>query len=338
MKATSSILIIRMSALGDVAMTIPVIYSLASQYPQLTVYVLTRPFHAQLFLHAPSNIRLVTLGASESGSSIKGTFKLIRKLYDYPIDCVADFHNVLRSWIIDLAYLCKGKKVSMVHKCRLQRYKATKGHQVQESYIDRYTDTLTRLGYPIHNEFISLFADQCPVLPLTLLPNGVGVAPFARYKTKTYPLPLMEEVVRLLRQRHIPICLFGAKGKEASLLEEWSRKYECTVIAGRFTLAEELSLMSQLSVMLAMDSANQHLAALAGIPSVTLWGSTTPACGFKRYQYKQAVIDICLSLPCQPCSIAGRDTCPLGHLHCLQDIRPEWIVNQILTFLSSTNH
>lgn len=338
MITTPSLLIIRMSALGDVAMTIPVIYSLASQYPQLTVYVLTRPFHAQLFLNAPTNLHILSMDTSKAGNKMKGMFQLVKKLHEYRIDRVADFHNVLRSWIIDISYLCKGKKVCMVHKNRMNRGRMMKAQKVQENYIDRYMDTLARSGYPVHNCFVSLFASQCPVPPLTLPPHTVGIAPFARYATKTYPLPLMEEVVRLLRQQQIPVCLFGAKGHEASLLEEWGRKHDCTVVAGRFTLAEELSLMSQLAIMLAMDSANQHLAALAGIPSVTLWGSTTPTCGFRRYQHGNPVTDIYLSLPCQPCSIAGSDSCPIGHLNCLRGIRPESVANHIITIIRPINH
>ena len=86
--------------------------------------------------------------------------------------------------------------------------------------------------------------------------------------------------------------------------------------------------MSSLKLMVAMDSANQHLAAISGTRVITIWGATTPACGFMGYgQLKQD--SICLGKKCQPCSIAGSNICKEGTMSCLNSLQPEVIVSII---------
>ena len=93
-----TILVLRLSALGDVAMTIPAIYSVARTYPQHSFLVATAAFTARLFQNASANVRVLPLPKSES-RGVVGTMRLARKLTKMQIDAVADLHNVLRSWI-----------------------------------------------------------------------------------------------------------------------------------------------------------------------------------------------------------------------------------------------
>lgn len=124
MKETAKrMLIIRLSALGDVAMTIPAIYSLAVRYPDLKIDVVTRPFFARLFLNAPSNVNVIGVDFKKDYKGFRGTLRLLRQLSALKPDYVADLHNVLRSWIIDNWFRLHGKKVVMVDKLRDKRGK-----------------------------------------------------------------------------------------------------------------------------------------------------------------------------------------------------------------------
>lgn len=105
MKEKKTILIIRTSALGDVAMCIPAVYSLAEDYPDLEIKVLTQPFFARLFVNAPANISFILTDWKGKHRGVRGIFRLLKELRRYHIDCVADLHNVLRSWIIDAYFL-----------------------------------------------------------------------------------------------------------------------------------------------------------------------------------------------------------------------------------------
>lgn len=86
----------------------------------------------------------------------------------------------------------------------------------------------------------------------------------------------------------------------------------CTVVPGLLHgLREELILMSNLDVMVSMDSANMHLASLTGTPVVSVWGATHPYAGFLGCNQKEENA-VQVSMPCRPCSIFGNKPCQRG--------------------------
>lgn len=341
-----NILIIRTSAMGDVAMCIPVIYSFATRYPEIEIKVLTQPFFSRLFVNAPTNISFILADWKGKHKGIRGIYRIFKELQMCPIDCIADLHNVLRSWIIDAYFLLKGIPVRMVDKERNRRKElvCSENEKVgQQNYAQRFADVFSRLQLPVTKDFTSLFSMEelnNTHLPI-LQPNDgnyfIGIAPFARYQTKTYPLPLMEKVVRYLSDKGYHLFLFGSKGKEQVILKTWEQKYKsCIALPGLLTLREELLLMAHMDVMLTMDSANMHLASLVDTPVVSIWGSTTPACGFMGWKQSEDNA-ICQHLPCQPCSISGREKCPLQHFSCMWSISPKDICHRIELNLPSNN-
>ena len=320
------ILIIRMSALGDVAMTLPVIYSLGEQYSQLEISVLTSPLFARLFINKPTNLRLIEADFKGGHKGLKGMLRLLGLLRTYQFDKVADLHNVLRSWIINGFMRLNKAQVAMVDKKRRQRKHALKHHVRQPNFINRYAEVFAVLGFPVHIEFGSLYTDEKRIpLPVEVVHPAIGIAPFARYANKTYPIEKMETVVKELTANGYHIYLFGSKGEEANVLAQWAQRYgRCISVAGNYPIEAELGIMSRMNAMLTMDSANQHLAAITGIRVVTIWGSTSPLCGFLGY--KQSEKDALLSgPPCQPCSIAGGKKCKYGHFACMKRISPQMI-------------
>lgn len=322
-------LIIRLSALGDVAMTLPIIYSVARQHPELDLYVLTRPFFAKLFVNAPSNIKLLRCDIARDYNGSKGMMKLLKVLDTFGFDYVADLHNVMRSWIIGRYFSLKGKPVIMVDKQRNERRRILKGQcDNRHDYIERYVEVFEKLGFPITLDFQSLF-ETPPILPVKVEAPAVGIAPFARYFNKTYPLDQMEKVVELLSERGYNVYLFGSKGDESAILRGWAAKYRNAYsVAGEYPITDELAIMSRLDLMVSMDSANQHMSSIVATPVITLWGSTTPVCGFAPYK-ADLHTHICLNLDCQPCTIAGSPECHKGHFACMRNITPEMVVTRI---------
>ena len=327
------LLVIRLSALGDVAMTVPAVYSLARRYPTLQIDVLTRPFFARLFVDPPANVHLIAADFKGEYKGVCGLWRLLRRLTALRPDGVADLHNVLRSWVIDAWFRLRGVRVAMVDKNRRSRRNLFRTKEPQRNFTERYADVFAALGFPVTLDFTSLFAEGGAVPPCVPPTPCVGIAPFARYGNKTYPPEQMRRVVELLCSRGVGVWLFGSRGAEAATLEAWAAAIEgCESVAGRYTIEEELALMSCMDVMVSMDSANHHLASLAGIPVVSIWGSTTPACGFMGYG-QPAANALCLDLPCQPCSVAGKPACPKGHLDCLNRLEPQTIADKVASLL-----
>ena len=178
---------------------------------------------------------------------------MLRQLQQMDIDVVADLHNVLRSWVIDLYYTLRGKRVCILQKQRKERHRILKRHQETATpFTQRYFDVFQHLGLATTPQFTSLF----PIPPA--IPQGwektseerwIGIAPFARYRNKTYPLERMREVVeQLAALPHTHVFLFGAKGQEAAQLQQWTAiGQQVTSLAGQLPLAEELALMPGLA-------------------------------------------------------------------------------------------
>ncbi len=326
------ILVIRLSALGDVAMTLPVVYSLARQYPCLQVTMLTTPFFARLFINRPENLEVLAVDLKKNYHGTSGLFRLMKRLAGMRFDYVADLHNVLRSWMIGTMFRLKGIKVRMVDKGRKERMQLLHGDKSLQtrSYIQRYADTFESLGFPVSLDFRSLFDNQEVSVPLEVESNPIGIAPFARYTNKTYPLEKVSELVRLLTEKGFSVYLFGGGKKEQEQLERIERLIpNAHSLAGKYTIEDELRIMSKMQVMVSMDSANHHLASLAGTPVLSIWGSTTPACGFMGYAQKESNA-LFARLDCQPCTIAGSETCKKGgSLDCMNQLSPDIIVKHI---------
>ncbi len=328
------LLVLRLSALGDVAMTIPIVYSVARSYPDCKITMVTRPFFANLFINAPENMEVLPID-TKIYKGAKGMHRLMRLLAAMRPTAIADLHNVSRTWLVDSYFRLRGIRVAMVDKMRSNRRDLIKHGTQQPSFFTRYCRVFERLGYPVKPDFTSIFGTTVPQAPIEIHRPAVGIAPYARYANKTYPPEMMHEVVQLLVKSGVTPYLFGAPGKEADTLRRWTDEIPGAVcVAGRLKLSEELAQIANLNLMVSMDSANQHLAALTGIPVVTLWGSTTPACGFKAYNQSDDS-QITASLECQPCTVAGSESCKLGTMACLRQLPPDLVTRKILNLLNA---
>src|SRR5690606_16128094 len=81
----------------------------------------------------------------------------------------------------------------------------------------------------------------------------IGISPFAQHLQKVYPLNKMENVIQHFSD--YKIFIFGGGDEEKSIAEAWQNKYQnVTSTIGKFSIREELKLISNLDVMISMDS------------------------------------------------------------------------------------
>ncbi|WP_246035779.1 glycosyltransferase family 9 protein [Winogradskyella algicola] len=284
MSAAKHILVIRFSAMGDVAMTVPVLRTLTSQHPQVKVTVVTRAFFKPLFEDLP-NVEVFTADLKGKYKGVLGLYKLSKELRTLGFDVVADLHNVLRSKILKLFFF--GKKVIQIDKGRAEKKALVSGEAVRQlkTTHQRYADVFKALGFLVdlsQPKFPKAKPLSKTVLNLGINSNEtlIGIAPFAAYESKTYPLENMEAVISELSKEY-KVILFGGGVKEIEILNDIEAKYDNVVsIAGKMSFDEELELISNLELMLAMDSGNGHLAAMFGVKVITIWGVTHPFAGF----------------------------------------------------------
>lgn len=338
-----NVLLIRFSAIGDVAISVPVVQSLAHAFPDTRFTVLTSVRFLPFFKGLPANVSLVGVDLRKDYHGRGGVRRLFRMLKPMGFDAVADLHGVLRTYSLGMMFRLHGVPVRRIRKNRLSRYRLTRFHfkdlSQRPTSAERYCKVLERLGFRFQVEFRPIFppggADISPVSSFTGGKDSpwIGVAPFAAHKGKIYPLELMEKVVAAVDASGPCRQFVFAYGKEREQVSGWEGKYpSVSLIDTRLGLEGELVLISRLDVMLAMDSSNMHIASLTGTPVVSVWGATHPAAGFMGYGQKEEDC-VQLEMKCRPCSIYGKKKCRYGDYRCLTGIAPETVTAKVLAYL-----
>lgn len=341
MSKSKHILIFRLSAMGDVAMTVPVIRALVDQHPEVKVTVVSRPFFKPFFENLP-NVSFFGIDLKKKHKGLVGLWRLYRDLKKLEVDYFADFHNVLRSKVVRTFFKISGTPTAVLDKGRAAKKALTrvenKIFKPVQSMVDNHVNTLGKLGFKV-----SLDNPAFPCTP-ALLPElkkhtgekdsfWIGIAPFAQYNSKVYPLDLMQEVIDILSERErSKIFLFGGGEKEIAMLNQLKRdNYNVVVIAGKVKLNAELNLIQHLDVMLSMDSGNAHIAAMYGKKVITLWGATHPYAGFAPFHQP---MDYCITsnreqYPLLPTSIYGNKEVE-GYENAMRSIAPQRVVDKII--------
>ncbi len=331
------LLVIRFSALGDIAMTVPVVASLCRQYPELQVTMLTSKVGAKIYqavLASTANLTVKGVDVKKDYKGISGLNRLYHELKAEGFDAVADLHDVLRTKWLNLRFSLHRTPKAIIEKGRSDK-KALVAHKHSEQLktsIERYREVFEALGLPVKLDFT-----PTPLASnLTLVGKiNIGIAPFAQHRGKIYPKEQMLDVIDGLLEVHkdLHIYLFGGP-EEQQELEQWVCRCpeRITNTAGKQFLGDDLRMMSKLDCIISMDSANMHLASLVGCRAISIWGATDIKAGF--YGYRQLPDDmVSLPLECRPCSIYGNKPCKFGDWHCMTDIHPQMVIDKVLNII-----
>jgi len=317
-KPIQHIAVIRLSAMGDVAMTVPVVRALVEQNPHLKVTIVSRPFFKPFF-DGIANVNFFAVDLKNRHKGFFGILKLYSDLKKLNVDAIADLHNVLRSKVIRTLFALSGKKVAFTDKGRKEKKQLTRSEnkifKPLQSMFERHVDTFAKLDFSVNlsnPKFPKKAILSSEILKISgekENQNWIGIAPFAQYESKVYPQDLMQKVIdELASNLNNKMFLFGGGKKEIEILNSFANgKKNVVVIAGKLNFQDELQLISNLNVMLSMDSGNAHIAAMLGIKVVTLWGATHPYTGFSPFNQS---LENCLvsdreKYPLLPTSVYG---------------------------------
>lgn len=309
------ILVIRLSAMGDVAISVPVLSAFNEQYPDVKITILTKPLFAPMFAHL-ANCKVFPIDLKGKHKGLLGLYKLYKELKAEKIDFIADLHNVLRSNVLKLLFRSSKIPFYQINKGRKEKKELTREKnkifkQLKTSY-ERYAEVFGKLGFPISLEKLYLAPRRLAsneVKNLLSENKNIGIAPFASYIAKEYPFIKLKEVIFKLSECYpeSKIFIFGGGNHEKSIVEQVSQLKNVENMVGKLSFSEELELISNLDVMLAMDSGNAHLSAMFGVATITLWGVTHPFAGF--YPYGQPIENALLAdrqkFPLIPTSVYG---------------------------------
>lgn len=330
----------RLSAMGDVAMTVPVLRAFTVQHPEIKITVISRPFFKPFF-DGISNISFFAFHEKERHKGVAGLLRLFQDLKGLNIDAFADLHNVLRSKIVRSLFALSGKKVASVNKGRAEKKALTQSEnkvfKQLPTMFERHAKVFKDLGFTI-DLIHPVFPKKAVLEKETSIILGennkklIGIAPFAQYNSKVYPLDLMQEVINQLAENtNYKILLFGGGRKEIEILDSISANKENVInMAGQLKFQQELQLISNLDVMLSMDSGNAHIAAMLGVKVITLWGATHPYAGFSPFNQplENALVSDRKLFPKLPTSVYGNKKVE-GYEEVMRTISPAKVVSTI---------
>lgn len=323
------LLVIRNSAMGDVAMLPHALRALRAAYPALRITVATqamfRPFFRGL------EVDFLEVRTKEEHRTAAGMWRLAAEARRLGVDAVADVHDVLRSRVFSFAMRLHGIRIARIRKERRAKRRAqgTGGDfaPLRHSVL-RYCDVFRRLGF--------VFDDPTPAAkPCCDNPMGekrglwLGFAPFSAHAGKTYPEAQARRLVALLAARCERLFIHSGGGREQAFAEEMECSHpNVTALFGRVRFAGELDVLAHEDCLVSMDSLAMHMASLVATPVVSIWGATHPALGFLGWG-SPLTNALQAPLPCRPCSVFGAKPCRYGDYRCLAALSPETVAAKV---------
>ena len=286
-------LILRFSSMGDVVMTIPIIRCLEKKYPENKFIFVTRP-KFRYFFDEFKNVKVFEVDLEKRHKGFFGLFNLFLDLRKLNPKRIADLHSVLRTNILSFLFRLIFTKVSVIDKKRKERKALTR--KVNKIFKPLtpvhylYQEVFNKLGFSIDLTKDHFFPPS-KIFNINTknieIDSGkiVGIAPFAKHSPKMYPLDLMQKIVSYIQDRHT-VFLFGYGKLEMETINRWSSVFKNVYSSNELGGFEnEIALISNLDLMISMDSANGHIASIYNVPVITIWGLTHPYTGFTTFNH-----------------------------------------------------
>lgn len=338
------ILIIRLSSIGDIILTTPLLRSIRKTYPNASITYITKKQYAGLLADSPYINELIAFDKSEG---FRGLRRIKRRLRSQHFDAYLDIHKNWRSRFLRLglgAGMIATYPKYIIRRTFLVRFKINLYKHIRPVYL-RYFEAARKLGVQYDGEGTEIHFPKAATEKVTGVLFSLGyqfdkplvvICPGATYFNKKW---LAEGFVKTAR--HL------MKEKSAFIIVHGGRedKDQCENIAsdigpGAFSLAGTLSLPESAALLkistlvVANDSGLLHLAQSQKRPVVGIYGPTTRELGFFPLEQNSTVIET--SLPCRPCTPKGLNYCPKVHFRCMNDITTEMVIEAALPYLGTS--
>ena len=322
------ILVIRLSSMGDIILTLPVLKTLKTRLPQAEIDVLVKARYRDLLQGHPQVDKLLVLEEGE------GLVSLARRLRGRSYDLVVDLHANLRSRLLSL--MISAARTLRVSKRPLRRRLMVLFHRRSAEPVhttDLYLQTLRPLGIEARREAPRLFVppDEAEAAERFLEEHGLagrrplaGLHPGARWPGKRWPAGrFIETGRRLTGEGPGGVLVFGG-AEEAGLAEEVARGIGPNAVpAAGLGLRPLMALIARCDVFITNDSGPMHLAAALNVPVAAVFGPTHPVLGFWPLGERDTVLTA--DLDCSPCSLHGGRRCSRDWL-CLRKVTVDQVV------------
>ena len=318
------ILIVRLSSLGDILLTTPLVRSLKKQFQSIEIDYLLRKGYQDTYSYNPyiSNLHLY--------ENQKNNL-LTEQLQSRNFDLIIDLQNNIRSnritnklKVLTLKFHKKSLDKFLLVKFKINRMKDL--HQIPV----RYAEVIPK--FELDKEGLELYLPDNITSKIKRENNLIGFCPGSRHFTKKWPVDYFCELGNSLSRMGYKIVLFGGKDDKELCKQIADNIPDSVDLSNNDLLLQSACDMKNCKALVCNDSGLMHLACAVNVPVILLMGSTVKEFGFAPYKNKNLILENNL-LSCRPCSHIGKEKCPKKHFKCMIDIKPNNILDKIIEFL-----
>lgn len=321
------VLVIRMSSIGDVILTTPVLNELKKKYPDMIIdFVVLKQFKDSI--SGNKNINELILFDKEKYDGVKGIKEFSVELKSNNYDLVIDLHSKTRSKLI-----CKNLGVkyyrytkrkwwkTLLVKLRLIKY------SVDNTIIKNYFGALSELGVSYKGENLDFEFSKSDLSKTDEYFDFVVFAPGASKETKKWTRENFADLAKLIKNKmDKKILLIGGKSEKEELQDIVEKSGGiCVNLAGELSLKESGALMSRAEFVVTNDSGPFHIARGVKTLSFVIFGPTDPG----MFDYNNDAVLLYGNEPCAPCSLHGDKECPKGHFNCMKKLTADKVFEKI---------
>lgn len=321
------ILVIRLSSIGDVVLTTPVLKEFKKKYPHSIVdFVVLDKFKDSI--EGSPYIDNLILFDKKRYKGLKGIREFVSTIKENKYDYVFDLHSKLRSvgicfFLGAKTYRYKKRALwkTLLVKMKLIRYRA------DNTIVKNYFGAFKKMGISYRGEDLNFTFDREDLAKVEEYNNFVAMAPGASKETKKWTVEGFGNLAKLIHEKHgKDIVLVGGAGDREKCIEinEVSGGI-CTDLSGELSLKESGALLSKADYLVTNDSGPFHISRGVKTKAFVIFGPTDPG----MFEYDEYGTLIYRDEPCSPCSLHGDKKCPKGHFNCMKKLKAEDVLKII---------
>jgi lipopolysaccharide heptosyltransferase II len=336
------ILIIRLSSIGDIILTTPLLRSIRETYPKALITYITKKQYAGLLADSPHIHELIAFDKSEG---FRGLRKIKRRLKAQHFDACLDIHNNLRSRFLRFglgARMTTTYPKYILRRTLLVRFKINFYRHISPVYL-RYFKAARKLNVQYDGRGSEIHFPEAATEKVTGILKSLGysfnkpllvICPGATYFNKKWLPGAFVKTAQVLRDETSALVIIHGGRDDKELCDSIAQQVgkDAYSLAGSLNLPESAALLNLSSLVIANDSGLLHLAQSQKRPVVGIYGPTTRELGFFPIEQNSTVVET--QLPCRPCTPKGLNYCPKIHFRCMNDITPEMVIGAARMYLS----
>jgi len=301
------ILVIRLSSIGDIVLTSPVVRVLKKQL-QAEVHFLTKKTFANWLCHNPYIDKIHNYE--------KGTAPLLSENFDL----VVDLHHNLRTFKIKSVLKLPS---TSVNKLNIRKFILTTlklNFMPPIHMVDRNIATIEHLGIKNDMQGLDFFIPEKESLPkpFNFTKPYVAVVIGGQHPTKVLPNYKLIELCQGLSYDFVLIGGPEDKKRGDDIIQQSAKGLNA---CGQLSLTQSALLVKGALYVVSHDTGMMHISAALKKKIYSVWGNTVPAFGMVPYlAHPSSQIIENKKIACRPCSKIGYAKCPRGHFKCMNEI------------------